>query len=114
MSGIPQISGASSAMDWWGRILIAAILAIPLSMVAGCVWLFFYQRAEMAEANRVSANSYAHAAFATGDVVSSRVTRFRGMVTALDCYRSCTYRVRFYAATMEPIWVQEYEIEASQ
>lgn len=114
MSGIPQISGASSAMDWWGRILIAAIITIPLSMVAGIVWLFLHQRAEIAEANRVSASSYARAAFSTSDVVRSRVTRFRGMVTGLDCYRSCIYRVRFYAATMEPIWVQEYEIEASQ
>jgi hypothetical protein len=91
--------------------LIASALLIVLAICAPLWWLL-YRPEQAAEARHAAER--AHAAFQPGDIVRSRVTNFRGMVTGVSCAVGCEFRVRFYAATMVPVWVEEYEIEPAK
>lgn len=56
-----------------------------------------------------------HARYHEGDIVRSKIGRFRGIVEDRFCRPSgCEYEVKFPTATMQPQWVEQYEIEPAQ
>lgn len=110
--GIPAGYGeiSSRASDYGFIVVFALIIwaCVMLAAFAGYSWYEAYQSSKRQE------YLYSHVAFMPGEIVRSRIANFRGVVTAVSCYESCEYRVRFPVNSMEPIWMQPGELEKAQ
>lgn len=107
MSGFYFGGFAPIGRQWWLATLTAAVLILSLFG-----WLFWTMKVTTDQAIDRAQTARVHAQFYTGEIVRSKVAKLRGVVLMVDCFGGCAYRVRFYQASMQPVWVQPFEIEA--
>lgn len=98
-------AGEPEGIDcWWpllGIVIVVAICAVP-------VWFVYDQTTK----HRIAVEAATKAArFSVGQVVRSKIGRFRGVVTSMGCNYECHYAVRFPTASMQEQWVLESELE---
>lgn len=96
---------------WWEKLIMVSVILVVFGGMAG---LFWHQNSLITARQDASAREEEASKYKRGEIVRSRVTRFRGVVRSVDCYQGCSYNVRFPQASMQAVWVKEYEIEAAQ
>lgn len=98
-------AGEPEPFDWWGPIIG---IGITLAILGGPIWFVYDQTIKQ----RIAVEAATKAArFSVGQVVRSKIGRFRGVVTSVGCYGECHYSVRFPTASMQEQWVLESELE---
>lgn len=108
MSGTPQVGMA----EFSRRAKIGMAIGVAV-LAAGFVTPFVLAVADTVRDNRLTAQAESRAQFQVGDIVQSRIAKFRGIVVGRYCApNGCDYEVRFDGASMQPQEMGEYELQA--
>ena len=85
------------------------LVVVAIGFITPLVWMV----RDNIKDNRLTAVAKSNAQFRVGDIVQSKIARFRGIVIGVYCEpNGCTYEVRFDGASMQPQDMGEYELEA--